>query len=285
MNSTTSACAFEGNADFFGVGIRTGFYLQWISTLLTTLFIPAEENILRAANIILQIAVAATVLLLTARSALYAVEAVIAFWLIFGALSSLTGDGISPFGTVSGTARALLYAGVCAYGVWFWTGGVDGMLVPGGDDDGGGGAAKAGCPVVLFFNNTQLTASWPRRTGQVLSIVGLVLCAGLIAWDVVMVRLRRGRTRYREVALQTRRLQTDVALLLPSTGVIVVSIAAIEYLIRANQISALGDFFAVGQLIPFLIGLFGLVSALLTIARPKTLLAPRCWTLFGYHFT
>jgi len=65
----------------------------------------------------------------------------------------------------------------------------------------------------------------------------------------------------------------------------VFSIVTIEYLIRANYISALGDFFAVRQLIPFLLGLFGLVSALVTIATPKKLLAARCWTLFGYHFT
>lgn len=79
-----------------------------------------------------------------------------------------------------------------------------------------------------------------------------------------------------------------MALLSFSAGVIILSIAVIEHLIQLNNISAVGDFFAVGQLISFLIGLFGLMSALVAmvaVVKPTSPRASRCWTLFGNHFT
>lgn len=38
-------CSFEGNADLYGLGIRLGFYLQWLTTVLAN-FVLAKEEII-----------------------------------------------------------------------------------------------------------------------------------------------------------------------------------------------------------------------------------------------
>lgn len=34
-----SSCGFEGNPDFYGLGIRVGIYLQWITAYLANHFL------------------------------------------------------------------------------------------------------------------------------------------------------------------------------------------------------------------------------------------------------
>jgi hypothetical protein len=38
-------CSFEGNADLYGLGIRLGFYLQWLTTILAN-FVLAKDEII-----------------------------------------------------------------------------------------------------------------------------------------------------------------------------------------------------------------------------------------------
>src|SRR5438552_2852393 len=106
--SNTTDCSLQGNPDFYGPGIRTGFYLQRISALLITLFIPRKETLPQAINILLQLAIFSGILVLTRSKAATAVEIIIAFWLIFGSLSSLTGNGFTQLGKLVGIARPLL---------------------------------------------------------------------------------------------------------------------------------------------------------------------------------
>ncbi|KAK3358163.1 hypothetical protein B0T25DRAFT_177344 [Lasiosphaeria hispida] len=266
--ATTAGCELNGNADFYGLGIRLGIYLQWVSTLLVTLFLPEEEAVYCSINIILQVAIAATVALLTTQTKLLAVEAVIAFWLQFGALSSLTGDGISPFGTATGTARMLIYTAVCAYGCWFWYGGAARLL-------------QTGCAAVAFFGRAALT-SWFQPFCRTASITGLVVCFALLlvsGWQYVHGHDIGDDQRLRQ------RPTTDVLFLLLSIFIIAMSVVSVEYLIRANSMSELDDFFAVGQLIPFLIGLFGLVNTLVSISRQGRMLRPRCWVILWKHLS
>lgn len=117
MMDAPFTCEIEGNRDLYGLGIRLGFYAPWMSTFLIALLRQEEEPLYRVVNLILQLAVFASLLFLTVNNHIYVFEVMIAFWLLFGALSSLTGDGISPVGTVSGFARLLLYATLSGYGL------------------------------------------------------------------------------------------------------------------------------------------------------------------------
>ena len=79
------------------------------------------------------------------------------------------------------------------------------------------------------------------------------------------------------------RAETDMFLLAWSCLVLVLTIAVVEYIIRANGIEGLGDVVLVGQLVPLLAGCLGLWFGLQDIVPAWG--RSRCWTLFGYHFT
>ena len=114
-NSLPNACSFDGNTDLYGIGVRVGLYLQWITTLLTTIFSPGEEDILRAINLLIQSAILFGLVLITDRNEIHAIEPVISIWLTLGALSSLTGSWMNPIGHVSGVYRVILYTGIAGY--------------------------------------------------------------------------------------------------------------------------------------------------------------------------
>jgi len=99
--------------------IRLGFYFQWISTLLVTLFRQEDEPLYRVVNLVLQLAVFVCILFLTATSAVHAPEILIGLWLLVGGLSSLTGDGINPLNSLSGIARLAMYTAAASYSCWF----------------------------------------------------------------------------------------------------------------------------------------------------------------------
>ncbi|KAB5581209.1 hypothetical protein GE09DRAFT_465352 [Coniochaeta sp. 2T2.1] len=282
---TSSGCEVDGNRDLYGLGIRLGFYAQWIATLLVTLFRQEEESLQRAVNLIFQLAVFSSLVLLTANGTVHSCEVMIAFWLLFGPLSSLTGDGINPLGTLSGFARILVYAALSGYGIWFWLlGGVDSL-------------PATPCEPVVFIGGVSPHGGF-RTFGNFISVLGMVVCASLILWAAVPAAKRavcslpgQPRTEIaREEAKGTprdpaRRRQTEISLLTLSIFVIVFSIVSIEKLIHDNRVVDVDDIFDAGQLIPLLVGAVGLFNTLLLIPAEILRCRQRCWLLFGYHLT
>lgn len=281
-----SLCEIDGNRDLYGRGIRLSFYLQWISTLLVTLFKQEEEQLMRVVNLILQLAVFAALLFLTVNDDLYAFEAMIAFWLLFGALSSLTGDGFSPLRTLGGLARTVMYAALSGYGLWFWyMGGLDTLK-------------ETPCEPILFYGGVSTTNAGFRTFGKVMSFFGLVVCGLLMVSSVGLAMIRMWKavehrmednatgTEGRVETMRRRgRPQTELSLLVLSVFVIVFSILSAEELIKDNHVVDVNDVFDAGQLIPLLIGAMGLFSTLLSILVRRSFFKPRCWLIFGYHLT
>ena len=97
-----AACdGFEGNADLYGRGIRTGIYLQWISSLLTSLLLPTGSSDYLDTNSIFLFAVFIATATATYRNGgLHPAEAFIMLQLCFGFLLSVL--------SVSGFRLALL---------------------------------------------------------------------------------------------------------------------------------------------------------------------------------
>jgi len=264
-------CQIDGNQDLYGLGVRVGLYAQWVATLLATLLEPETEGPYRVANLIIQSSIFLG-LCTQSGSGYSVVGAVITQYLLFGSLSSLTGDGISHFSHFSGIFRVLFYTAVSAYGCWFWFLGVDTMSQP-------------TCPEIVFFGDITVHGGF-RTLGKVASVTGLILCVAFLCISVYTTS-RRFRRRLREghTSRTRARPQIEVALLALSMALIGMSIYLIEHLIMANEIKTVGidEIGTVGQLIPLLAG--GLACALMLwrVVVHRLFMRKRCWFLFGYH--
>ncbi|KAF2499625.1 hypothetical protein BU16DRAFT_615028 [Lophium mytilinum] len=269
MVASTQPCAFTGNADLYGIGIRTGLYLQWVTTLTTTLYEPKDEEILRVINLLIQSAVFMGLILLTSRNQIEPVEPVISIWLIFGALSSLSGSGMNPLRHFSGLYRVALYTAVAGYACWFWFTGLDGTL------------QDQRCETVAFFGRVSISGRF-RTFNKVASVVGVCVCAVFMA-----LTARAFFRRYTGVpeAPKPRRQKVSVELFFASTTIMFISIVAVEYLLQANGITGVNETLSVGQLIPLLVGAFSFAEIVFSVVRKKLFRRPRCWVLFGRHLS
>jgi hypothetical protein len=270
MASANQSCSFEGNSDIYGVGVRIGLYSQWVATLLVTLFCPEDEETFRIVNLIIQSSVFLGICQ-QSSSETNPVEPIIVLFLMCGSLSSLTGDGMSYFGHVSGVFRSLFYAALSAYGCWFWFEGLDNMMTP-------------GCEEIGFFGRASVN-SWFRTLGKAASVFGLVLSVLLIG-VCIRALVRRLHDWFKEtVAIRPKkpRPQVEIGLLVLSAGLIAFSVAIVEYLIRVNHVTGLSNIDAVGQLIPFLIGIFECTAVSWKILVKGLFLKKRCWFLLRKH--
>ncbi|UKZ74938.1 hypothetical protein TrVFT333_002608 [Trichoderma virens FT-333] len=143
MSSVADTQCPPGNPDLYGIGVRVGLYTQWVATLLATLFDPKMESTYRNANLIIQWSIFLG-LCTQSRRGDSVIGAVVTQYLLFGSLSSLTGDGISYFSHFSGIFRLVFYLAVSSYGCWFWFTGIDKMSQP-------------GCPEIAFLKTLAST--------------------------------------------------------------------------------------------------------------------------------
>lgn len=124
-------CGFEGNADLYGLGIRLGVYLQWISALCAGQLLPSEVRTSLANTyrwFLLAIFIALVVMIADFPS-IHAPEALIMFYIYFGGhfvvLSSA--DVRLKLRRVRRSASmfknfTINYLGVAtsSYSIWFW---------------------------------------------------------------------------------------------------------------------------------------------------------------------
>ncbi|KAK1252987.1 hypothetical protein MKX08_004174 [Trichoderma sp. CBMAI-0020] len=261
----------SGNSDLYGVGVRVGLYAQWVATLLVTVFDPKTEASYRIANLIIQWSIFLGLCTQSGRGD-PVVGAIITQYLLFGSLSSVTGDGIGHFGHFSGIFRVVFYTAVAAYGCWFWYEGIDVMSI-------------AGCADTAFFGGVTIHG-WFRTLGKAVSVLGLVLCVCSLFYSVYATA-RRFRNGLRE-GFERRpkvRPRVELVLLALSMGLIAISIALVENLIVANEVDGVGiaEIGTVGQLIPLLAGVLGCAMSVWKIVVHRLFLRKRCWFLFGYH--
>jgi hypothetical protein len=276
--SSTNLCAVRGNSDFYGFGIRLGTYFQFIATLLVTLFAPEEIPFYTALNNLWQTAMLAGLFLLTRSGSLQPPEPVICILLMFGSLSSLTGDGFNPLGTLSGLYRLLIYSGVAGYSVWFWFIGLDISTQEN----------PLPCEVVVFFGDVSPYGKF-RTFNKVVSILGLIICATLLFWSVWHFLASRAVPQLHQVQREGER-RTDVVLLLISISIIVVSIIGCEYIIRANHMiitstysnPGIYDINAVGQIVPLLVGALGMIDTGKDVISGISKSQGRTWYAFSW---
>lgn len=128
--SARNVCHIEGNADFYGLGIRIGIYLQWIASLLANRYVPDAVRNLLITNTIFLLAVSIVAAQSTSAKTLRKAEALTLQHLCFGFLFSILtiwGYRVRAkikskvgFSLAETSFRLVLSAAICSYGVWFW---------------------------------------------------------------------------------------------------------------------------------------------------------------------
>ena len=143
-----SGIGFVGNADFYGLGIRLGVYLQWIAQFLANCFLSAEWKSILGASIVFALALTIAVLLLTfEHECTFTAEIIVILFIFWGGLIvSYYGSPIVDnmgksipdrrfVGTNMATAPPLLLMQI--FSLWFWirlatAGEIDYAPTPGG---------------------------------------------------------------------------------------------------------------------------------------------------------
>jgi len=177
-------CGLDGNADFYGLGIRLGIYLQWITSLLANLFLKESIEGSLETNTIFLLAVFVATLYATAHNSLHAAEAIVLLHLCFGFLFSIlsiwghrtrsTNDNPIRFPLLGSFFRLTLSAAICAYSVWFWFSGQRLLSVE-------------SCPAYTFMFAPENTEKGLRIFYQVQSSIFVVLYGAFFCRELLMI--------------------------------------------------------------------------------------------------
>lgn len=129
----SASCGFVGNSDFYGLGIRIGIYLQWITAFMANHLLPdAIEGNLET-NTIFLLALFIATAVTTTNNTVQSSELIVLLHLSFGFLFSVlsiwghrtarTGpdkDTKTRFPLIGSFFRLTLATALSAYGAWFW---------------------------------------------------------------------------------------------------------------------------------------------------------------------
>ena len=122
-----STCGFPGESDLYGLGIRIGVYLQWLTGLLVYTFYPEGYADVSATTLIFSTAV--TIGTIVNSSERYASEIFIFLYLFFGGIfiTVVLGEHSPYYGDKSsriGMFKFLCIVACCfagsVYSSWFW---------------------------------------------------------------------------------------------------------------------------------------------------------------------
>jgi hypothetical protein len=183
-----TSCGFQGNNDIYGLGVRLGAYLQWLSTVLAYNLCKAEIDSMGSVNTCYQLALLISMVWFTVSSGsdLSAIEPYIALFFCFGGVcvSSIRALESIKDSHLGDLVNQILAVGVCVYGVWFLFVGLDGLQrVP-------------GCQETAFFFAPVPLYGWYRVFLKVVFVMGLVAFSVLAF--VILLKLIQGMIDWSE---------------------------------------------------------------------------------------
>ncbi|OAF98788.1 uncharacterized protein CC84DRAFT_1223533 [Paraphaeosphaeria sporulosa] len=135
-NATLCEEGFLGNADLYGLGIRLGLYLQWMSSFLANNFLSSTRQEIQRVYLVFSLAIClATLIASTRKSCVFSVEIEILYWMYWGGYVCVFGSAPCSIrlGTVSRWVMtdwtgAILFTThwiMTYHGIWFITWGYD----------------------------------------------------------------------------------------------------------------------------------------------------------------
>jgi hypothetical protein len=276
----------------YGLGIRLGLYLQWMTTSMANNFVPEEAIVMRGVNNSFQLAtfVALVYTTLTRLSSaesgsLYAVEAFVVLMLCAGGVCSGRGLGNSLERNKSGHAtsttfanyketqigqlvRILIGSAIVYYGVWLIYSGLDSMAHP-------------PCSRTAFFFARVDLYHWFRTLLKVIFTIAAIYSSAILLstlYGVIVLCRRLGFVSGMASILGFNEEQPSAAAPDPRTDgsgkpvttlthtsfsfELPLFILMIELMIKWNKIAGVHTISSTGQLIPLVVGGSGFVRVL-----------------------
>lgn len=124
MNATEPPmCGFDGNPDLYGLGVRTGIYIQAVSFFLAAFHLKKESAYLQSSAFVFLLAIFIALIRETANRTLRAPEAALISWMIGYQMMGVV--AISPAALSAGALLRMafvlfIFMGYIGYNGWFW---------------------------------------------------------------------------------------------------------------------------------------------------------------------
>jgi hypothetical protein len=119
--STSASCGFQGNNDMYGLGVRLGAYIQWLSTILAYNLLKSEISSMSSVNMCYELALLTSLIWFTISngSDLQAIEPFLGLLFCFGGVcvSSARALEHDKDGQIGNLFNQALTVAVCGYGV------------------------------------------------------------------------------------------------------------------------------------------------------------------------
>lgn len=259
-------CGFNGDNDSYGLGVRLGAYLQWLTSIFAYNLSPIEAASMRAVNSCYQIAMMVA-LIVTTRTrgiSMHTVEAYIILLLCLGGLcASVTWPWSSkkqahhPFGSIGPSnlgalIRLLALVATCSYGIWFAFIGMDNMI------------HDACSSIVFCFARVSLHGKF-RIFLKVVFVVGLIAAAVTAADSIASISLEcmEWLKHWMEADGSTQASdevsQSSLLLLLPSCIALALLVVSLETTIVWSHVETVYKCDTTGQLFPLIVGAAGVI--------------------------
>ncbi|KAI0016404.1 hypothetical protein F4780DRAFT_783282 [Xylariomycetidae sp. FL0641] len=167
-------CAIEANPAFYGLGIRVGIYLQWITALGSNLLLAETVGSNLTTNAVFLLALFTATVFATLQRTIHVAEVIVLLQLSFGSLFSVLSvwghrvrahhgsDEPIRFPLLGSFFRLTLATALSAYGVWFWVTGARHVRQP------------EGCAAYIFLFTRADVAGGVRIFFQVQSVLVFV---------------------------------------------------------------------------------------------------------------
>ncbi|KAI5810613.1 hypothetical protein BZA77DRAFT_164946 [Pyronema omphalodes] len=276
-NANPTLCTFDGDQDMYGLGIRIGYYIQWVATVFGAYFTPKVVSSAFEANALFNIGMLAGLVYSTiARNDMHLLEPIIVLgFSIGGAIVGL----LDPKNVhhpkdlkslrrrlVHLAATGALYLPLLTYWVWFSFHGMDTLRTEG----------DACIPYTFLLAKIDARATWFRTFMKVTTVISIVVICALAGFLAVTYRAK-SHILPENPAPRLSRTTTALALRARPTklqfGIVIfaclICALSVELPILWNNIGGVNGLGATGQLIPMAIGLLTSIRVVVGIVGLK----------------
>jgi hypothetical protein len=256
-------------SDLYGIGVRTGLYLQGFAFAINTITMDTRSGILLASSV-LQFSILASFSVLIRRSGLESLSPAEALLMLNMLSFSTTPTMCAIFGVKVGGHNASGHAlGIGIFIVdslwlaslltWFWATGY--RTLP-----------SLGTPGSAFFYTRVSITGWFRILGLVLVVFNWIFILLLVAFGIYLWLKSIGWWWTKEDP-DEHDWETVVQRIVVAYAIFFVlwalapQVAAAEMIIRYNNLEPNNDLSSPGQLIPFVTGIVTLLDSVLGVCR------------------